>query len=164
MVTAGAAAALLLGGAGGWFATRETSSSAAPPAHAARVESPYAPYVQRLNAAFTQLDRTRERMSAELDGASTPSAQATALTRLATQYADARDAVASANPPADTTALNDRVKDALDGLAATYRRLGTAARHGDRGAYARNRGRVSRGQSALTAALQGLEQAGFRLR
>ena len=164
-----AAGALAAGGGAGYAVARDSSNgtserdSAGAAAQASTQSTRASSYKNELNSAFADLDSAQARLRNEMSIARTPRAQATVLARYASNYAGARTAVAAAHPPAKAGSVNAGIERALDRLAAAFQALATAARHGDSRAYERGRTTVRRAQSELTTALQGLEQAGYRL-
>jgi hypothetical protein len=118
-------------------------------------------YAKSLGEVLEKLSSAREGGEAALGRADTQGAQGAAADRLAGAYAAASRELDDVEvSPADAEA-NSGILAALGAIAAAYRRLGSAARDGDSGAYAAARDDVDRGGARLERALKDLEALGY---
>jgi hypothetical protein len=116
-----------------------------------------------LTAAFRALNGAQAPLQHELDQAKTSGRQAIALAKLADAYRRARTDVANVRAPTNARPAVSAISVALGGIARSYGRLESAARHRGRGAYTSANTELGRREAELGRALRRLRRFGYTL-
>jgi hypothetical protein len=111
---------------------------------------------ERLDRTFARLNPMRSAQRSRLRAAPTRRRQARVASQLAGAHRDAARALSRGAVPQVAARAQRSVVHELNGIAASYRGLGHAARRGDRRAYRSARRSVSRREAALQRLLRGL--------
>jgi hypothetical protein len=124
---------------------------------------PYASYARLLTSTFTTLHSATATPLPQLKSASTPSAQASAASRLATAYAAAASTLSrSAVSPMARDAHNALVA-ALKQISTGYANAASAAASSSSSAYSSAGQQINAGSTALSSALHQLSQLGYKV-
>jgi protein kinase-like protein len=120
-------------------------------------------YAAGLGKTLGSLDKQVAAGRKELQGASTPKAQAAAAKDLSAAYKSASASVAKLEvSPADRSA-NQQLASALKETGNAYGKLASAASSGSKSAYSKATKQVQQGEQSVAGALRGLEAAGYKI-
>jgi hypothetical protein len=119
-------------------------------------------YAGALRRTITRLNAASAPAARRLQGADTPSAQASAEAALAAAYGGASRRLSRVSVSPVDQRVNSEIAAALDRIAGGYSSAASAARDGDTGGYDAAGRVVSRGGVALGRAFDGLKALGYR--
>ena len=123
---------------------------------------PSAAYAGDLSSALKALATSRDRSRSALAKAKTAKGQVDPAAALASAYAAAQRRVKPLKAPELARPLNGAIAGALGDIGAAYDRMADAARDADSGAFKNARAAVTRAESALARALDGLAGLGYK--
>jgi hypothetical protein len=120
-------------------------------------------YASALGKAMGALDKKVKAARKDLQGASTPKAQAAAAKQLSSAYNAAAAAVSKLEvSPADAT-VNQQLAAALKQTGGAYGKLSSAASSGNKTGYKKAGTSVQSSEEKVDQALRGLEAAGYKV-